>query len=526
MLRVVIVLLTHSYVVVDNLVPTCLNARLPHRGRRLWGNGQPVRELAIVSAERRTFPDYKPLNPRKRPASRLPWFAAGLGIPLIAFGLIGTQTQPNTESVSALEADAPAGLLDTAPLEAAATVAEDAPAPLSSNDSRTTDNPSLDTPATAEPTAQSPAGTQVVLKIRRGDSLDRLFARNDLSRADLAGLIATDLGRKHLRLVRPGDEIIVRHDGGRILALEREVGITESLRIDRQNNDAFAARLVARELERRPVVASGNIESSLFLAAADAGISDRTTMNLAGIFAWDVDFVLDIREGDEFRLVYEELWRDGERLADGDILAAEFVNQGRAFRAVRFADPDGRVDYYTPEGRSVRKAFVRAPLSFSRVSSNFNPRRRHPKLNTIRAHRGVDYAAPRGTPVKAAGDGKVSFRSRKGGYGNTVILQHGGNITTLYAHLSRFGKYRNGQRVRQGQIIGYVGATGLATGPHLHYEYRANGVHRNPRTVKLPDAEPIDPAYLGRFRTVADALIEQLEARPAMVVAEAGRSRY
>ncbi|MGI9329730.1 MAG: M23 family metallopeptidase, partial [Gammaproteobacteria bacterium] len=223
--------------------------------------------------------------------------------------------------------------------------------------------------------------------------------------------------------------------------------------------------------------------------------------------------------GDQFQIIYDELWRDGERLGDGEILAAEFINQGESFRAIRYEDPQGRVDYYTPDGHSVRKAFVRAPLSFSRISSNFNPKRRHPKLNTIRAHKGVDYAAPTGTPVKAAGDGKVIHRGVKGGYGKTVILQHGGNITTLYAHLSRYGKFRNGTRVRQGQIIGYVGSTGLATGPHLHYEYRTNGVHRNPRTVKLPDAEPINPEYLPEFRAIASDLLEQLEARPGLAVA-------
>ena len=466
-----------------------------------------------MSAERRVFPDYKPLNPRKRSSKRLPWFAAGLGIPLLAFALIG----PRDDSRPASADEAPTNMASPkAELLTAGSAPQEAAVSHAGQDRLA--------PATADgPTLPAPDGTEVVLKIRRGDSLDVLFARNDLSRADLAGMTATELGRKHLRLIRPGDEILVRHDAGRVLSLERELGITETLRIDKDQN-AFVAKEVERELERRPAVTSGTIKSSLFLAAADAGISDRTIMNLAGIFAWDVDFVLDIREGDQFRLVYEELWRDGERLDEGEILAAEFVNQGRAFQAVRFADPKGRIDYYTPEGRSVRKAFVRAPLSFSRVSSNFNPRRRHPKLNTIRAHRGVDYAAPRGTPVKAAGDGKVNFRGTKGGYGNTVILQHGGNITTLYAHLSRFGKFRNGQRVRQGQVIGYVGSTGLATGPHLHYEYRTNGVHRNPRTVQLPDADPINPAYLGEFREVADALIEQLEAPPSVIVAEAGQA--
>jgi murein DD-endopeptidase MepM/ murein hydrolase activator NlpD len=230
--------------------------------------------------------------------------------------------------------------------------------------------------------------------------------------------------------------------------------------------------------------------------------------------------MLDIREGDQFTLIYEELWQGGEKLPDGNILAAEFVNQGESFRAVRFEDSSGRVDYFFPDGKSVRKAFVRAPLSFSRVSSNFNPKRRHPKLNTIRAHRGVDYAAPSGTPIKAAGDGKIIHRGRKGGYGNVVILQHGGNITTLYAHMSRFSKARMGSRVRQGDIIGYVGATGLATGPHLHYEYRRNGVHLNPRTVKLPDAKPIDPAYLADFEKVAGPLLHQLDNSRNLFAAE------
>jgi len=235
-------------------------------------------------------------------------------------------------------------------------------------------------------------------------------------------------------------------------------------------------------------------------------------MNLAGIFAWDVDFVLDIRAGDSFSVIYEELWRDSEKLGEGDILAAEFINQGQAFRAVRYQDPSGRVDYFTPEGTSVRKAFIRAPVAFSRVSSSFNPNRRHPVLHTIRAHRGVDYAAPRGTPVKAAGDGKIIHRGRKGGYGNAVILQHGSNITTLYAHLNGFSKSaRNGSRVKQGDVIGYVGSTGLASGPHLHYEYRRNGVHMNPRTVKLPDADPINPQYLADFQKAAQPLLDGLD---------------
>jgi murein DD-endopeptidase MepM/ murein hydrolase activator NlpD len=240
-------------------------------------------------------------------------------------------------------------------------------------------------------------------------------------------------------------------------------------------------------------------------------MSDKLIMNLAGIFAWDVDFVLDIRKGDDYYILYEEIYQDGKFVTSGQIVAAEFNNNGRTFQAVRYVDKDGRADYFTPDGRSVRKAFIRAPVDFTRISSSFNPQRRHPILNTIRAHRGVDYAAPGGTPIKAAGDGKIKHRGRHGGYGNAVIIEHGGNITTLYAHMSRFAASKKlNSRVRQGEIIGYVGATGLATAPHLHYEYRLNGVHRNPRTVPLPQADPIKEEYKADFLAEATPILNEL----------------
>jgi murein DD-endopeptidase MepM/ murein hydrolase activator NlpD len=258
----------------------------------------------------------------------------------------------------------------------------------------------------------------------------------------------------------------------------------------------------------------------LFEAASTARVSERVVMKLADVFTWDVDFVRDISQGDSFAVVYEELWRDGQKLGEGEVLAAEFINRGRRFTAVRFDDGKSRPAYYTADGRPMRKAFVRAPVAFTRISSGFNPRRRHPILNTIRAHQGVDYAAPSGTPVIAAGDAKVIFRGWRGGYGNTVILQHANGVTTLYAHLSRFGKAaRYGARVRQGEVIGYVGATGLATAAHLHYEYRKNGVHLNPRTVTLPDAEPLRGSQLTAFRTDAAGLLAQLEERRTVLAA-------
>jgi len=346
--------------------------------------------------------------------------------------------------------------------------------------------------------------------VRPGDTLERLFRYNKLSMNDLAAIVQLPVASKHLVMVRPGDTFEIHHDDGRLMSLYRELSLTKALQISR-NDDAFIAELIDRPIDVRRKHAYGRIDSSLFESAAAAGLPDKLIMNLAGIFAWDVDFVLDIRSGDDYHILYEEIWQDGELVTTGDIIAAEFNNDGRTYHAIRYVDPEGSADYFTPEGRSVRKAFVRAPVDFTRISSRFNPRRKHPILNTIRAHKGVDYAAPRGTPIKAAGDGKVIFRGRKGGYGNTIILQHGGNITTLYAHMSSFAKNAGkGRRVRQGQTIGFVGSTGLATAAHLHYEYRLNGVHRNPRTVALPQADPIRDEYRNEFLASAQPILDEL----------------
>jgi murein DD-endopeptidase MepM/ murein hydrolase activator NlpD len=241
-------------------------------------------------------------------------------------------------------------------------------------------------------------------------------------------------------------------------------------------------------------------------------MSSRTIMTLANqIFGWDIDFALDIRKGDEFGVLYEQKLQDGRYVSDGRVLAAEFVNQGKMHRAVWFESKDGEVEgYFTPEGKGMRKAFLRAPLDFTRISSTFNPRRLHPVSGRIRAHKGVDYAAPTGTPIWAAGDGRIEFAGRKGGYGNAVIIDHGRGITTLYAHMSRFNKSaRNGRKVSQGEIIGYVGSTGASTGPHLHYEYRIKGEHKNPSTIPLPRTE-IPSQYLTEFGAQAETALAKL----------------
>ncbi len=356
-----------------------------------------------------------------------------------------------------------------------------------------------------------PSAAALNLIVDRGDTLDRLFRRNGLSITDLHAMVNLDEASRHLRHLQPGNRIAITHEDGRVLSLSRELDEIRLLTITR-GESGYAAQTIDRDVEIRVVGAHGVIRSSPFLAARAAGVSDTVIMNMAEqIFQWDIDFHLDVRQGDEFTVIYEELWRDGEKLRDGQILAAEFINRGRSYRAARFVDPENRSHFFTPDGRSVRRAFLRAPLEFTRISSNFDPNRRHPVLNTIRAHRGVDYAAPTGTPIRAAGDGRIQFRGVQGGYGNTIIIEHGGGITTLYAHMSRFGEYRQGSRVQQGQVIGYVGMTGLATGPHLHYEYRVNGVHRNPTTVPLPDADPIPATYRAEFERETAPLWRQLE---------------
>ena len=277
--------------------------------------------------------------------------------------------------------------------------------------------------------------------------------------------------------------------------------------------DGYAVEQIVREPEIRRSFKVGTISDSLFLAGQREQIPATTIMEMANIFGGVIDFILDPRTGDQFSILYEEKYLDGEFIGHGDILASRFVNQGKVFTAVRYIDPDGEKGYYNPEGESMRKAFLRSPLDVFRISSNFNPRRRHPVLNTIRAHKGTDYAAPTGTPIRATSDGRVSFAGRNGSFGNLVVIKHSGGFETKYAHLNKFAGYKKGARVRQGDIIGYVGSTGSATGPHLHYEFLVNGVHQNPRTIvdKLPKARSVEPAQLPVFKSQTAGLIQQFE---------------
>jgi murein DD-endopeptidase MepM/ murein hydrolase activator NlpD len=348
--------------------------------------------------------------------------------------------------------------------------------------------------------------------INKGDNLALIFSRNGVNAGDLHKVMSLGAAVNTLKRIHPGQVLHLRADAeGRLQELRYEESPTLGLHVKR-DGEQFAATSIHRIPDRQTAHASAVIDSSLFMAAQKANLSDSITMDLAGIFGWDVDFALDIRKGDRFTVLYDQLYLDGERIGNGNILAAEFVNQGRTYQAIRYTDAEGRTDYYTPDGHSLRKAFLKTPVEFSRISSHFNLKRKHPVLNRIRAHKGVDYAAPTGTPIKVTGDGRVTFRGVKGGYGNVVIVQHGSEYSTLYAHLSRFAKDVNtGTRVRQGQTIGYLGMTGLATGPHLHYEFLVNGVHRNPLTVKFPDALPIDKRFRQDFAQHAETLMAQLE---------------
>jgi len=375
-------------------------------------------------------------------------------------------------------------------------------------------------PKVASETHEASLGFSTIeVVVSRNDTMDRLFRRFELNLGDLATLRNLPELRSQVDRLRPGELLRFTHRDGELVGLERKLSDSETLKVTRDAS-GFVSDVLENPLETRVRTASATIESSLFQAAADAQLSDRVAFDLADIFQYDIDFVLDIQQGDRFTVIYEEIFQDGVLLRTGNILAAKFINDGREYRAVRFVDDQGHGQYYSPEGKSLRKAFIRAPVQFSRVSSRFNPSRRHPVLNRIRAHRGVDYAAPVGTPVRAAGEGRVRFVGNQGGFGNVIELEHGSGVVTVYGHLSRFAsKLRRGQHVDLAQVIGYVGQTGLATGPHLHYEYRVRGVHKNPQTVPLPDAEPIPVAEREAFFLATASLVNTLDlpAGPALV---------
>ena len=352
--------------------------------------------------------------------------------------------------------------------------------------------------------------------VKKGDNLSKIFARIGLTPQQLYKIINLDENTQVLKKLHPGEVISYQLTADRKLeALKYSINIQKTLYIESFQGE-LTSRIENKTIEYRTGYAHGTINDSLFLAGKDAGLTDTQVMQLANIFDWDIDFILDIRKGDSFSLIYEEKFLEGENIGHGQILAAEFINQGKTYKAVRYTDSSNVSSYYTPDGLSMRKAFLRAPLKFSYISSNFKPRRFHPILKRWKAHRGIDYRAATGTPIRAAGDGKVIASSYSKYNGKYVFIQHGQGIVTKYLHMSRRAVSKN-KRVKQGQVIGYVGATGLAEAPHLHYEFVVNGVHRNPRTVSLPKAKPIAISERERFTNKTVPWIAQLNSRNSII---------
>jgi len=331
-------------------------------------------------------------------------------------------------------------------------------------------------------------------RVQRGDTVVELLRRLN---------VEDEAASEYLRNFNPASSFRQLKVGKEVQAETNAEGALLALRyLDNENNqvivaktgDSFKVDVKPALVEQRTFVRTGEIESSLFAATDEAGLPDPAANQLAEIFGGDIDFHRDLRKGDKFSVIYEMTYINGEAARTGRILAAEFVNQGRTYRAVYFQTTSFSGDYYSPDGKSMRKAFLRSPIEFSRVSSGFTNSRFHPVLNKWRAHKGVDYASPIGTKVKVTADGVVEFVGKKGGYGNVVMINHQGRYETVYGHLSRFGNIRKGQRVSQGEVIGYVGMTGVTSGPHLHYEFKQAGVHRDPLKVALPDGKPVNEA--------------------------------
>ncbi len=353
------------------------------------------------------------------------------------------------------------------------------------------------------------------VKVRRGDNLSTLFSKVGLKAQDLYQLLQSCPDSKLLRRLYPGNTLVFDISAqGQLNQLKLIQNPLVSYQFTRSNG-RFESSYIERTPEIRNTYKRAVIDNSLFVAGQQAKISPRITMETANAFGGVIDFMLETRKGDSFSVLFEEKYLDGEFFANGEILAAQFTNQGKTHTALRYVDENGDVGYYNPDGVSMRNAFLRNPLDIVRISSSFSLRRKHPVLNTIRVHKGTDYAAPRGTPIQATGDGRVTYATRNGSFGKLVVVQHGQQYVTKYAHLSRYGRgIRKGAKIKQGQVVGYVGTTGSATGPHLHYEFLVNGVHRNPRTIlkKLPKAKSIASHELARFHRHTGPLLNQLSS--------------
>lgn len=349
--------------------------------------------------------------------------------------------------------------------------------------------------------------------VQRGDTVAELMQRLNIKDASASSYLRTAKEAESLRKLPAGKEVQAETDvSGALIAL-RYPGENGSQIVIEKHDAGFQTRAMPAQLEKRLVVRTEEIKSSLYAATDAAGIPEAVANQLAEIFGGDIDFHHDLRKGDKFTVLYESIYSNGALVSSaGRVQAAEFINQNQTYRAIYFQGDAQHGSYYTPEGKSVQKAFLRSPIEFSRVSSGFTSSRFHPVLKKWRAHKGVDFAAPIGTKVRATADGTVSFVGKQGGYGNVIMIKHQGRYETVYGHLSKFAKgLRRGQRITQGELIGYVGMTGMTSGPHLHYEFKLDGQHRDPMRIALPDAKPIGGANKIAFQSVADDFISRLE---------------
>jgi len=362
--------------------------------------------------------------------------------------------------------------------------------------------------------AEAPSGAvEKVVSVKSGDTLSGILNDHGVSVEHMPKLLGDDMVMEHLSNLRIGQKLqVIQTAAGEFHSMTAKIGNDKRVTIRQADND-FAVASIDLPIEKERVVTSGTIEQSLYLAAEQAKLKQSTIMSLADIFEWELDFSRDIRKGDQFSIVFDRLYREGKYIGDGDILAAEFIRGGKAYRAIRFTTEDGHTNYYSPDGRSKQRTFMRHPVDVVRITSRFDPNRMHPVLNQVRAHRGVDYGSPYGSPIYATADGVIKSSGVQSAYGNRVVIQHGQNISTLYAHMSKIEKgIKKGKRVSRGDVIGYVGNTGRVTGTHLHYEFLENGVHKDPLKVSLPESAPIDPKYRNALRAVSDEMIAQMRS--------------
>jgi murein DD-endopeptidase MepM/ murein hydrolase activator NlpD len=348
-----------------------------------------------------------------------------------------------------------------------------------------------------------------IVTIEPGQTLGAIFEDMGVPATTMYRILEQPGAREALTRLRPGAQLAFdMPEGGGLRMFRYDRNDTQRVELA-FDGDTIRELVIERPTETRVVTASGRIDSSLYAAARATGMSPAAVVAMTdNIFQYDIDFDRDTKRGDSFSVVYEETWREGERIGTGDVLAASFTTGGKTYTGLRH-ERDGKVEYFDLDGRPLKKSFIRMPIPYARLTSRFGARR-HPVLGRTRMHKGVDYGAGAGTPIMAAGDARVAFAGWRGGYGRAVILDHGRGYTTLYAHMSRFGKYKAGQRVPQGAVIGYVGSSGMSTGPHLHYEFRVNGVHRDPLSITMPPPEPLKGAALAAFREKTGRVLAQL----------------